>query len=124
MLQLGSWDSYNSASTASNNVAIGCAISTSKRWALCVASVGAATMNTRAYHVDTKCSVALSNTGAVDYEADFVSFDADGYTMNWTNPDSTATDAIPTLLIKGGHGTLARLFNGIIRVVRQSQLLE
>jgi len=103
MLMIADWDQFNTVSTASNNVIIGCAKSTTKRWIIDVNTEGAATMDTWSYHRNDKCMAMLSNTGAVDNEADFVSFDADGYTLNWTNAPGFTTDAMATLCIKGGQ---------------------
>ena len=103
MIAIADWDQYNTTSTSSNNVIIGCAKSTTKRWAIDGNTEGAATMDTWSYHRNDKCMVMLSQTGSVDEEADFVSFDANGFTWNWTNAPGFTTDAIACLLIKGGQ---------------------
>jgi hypothetical protein len=100
---IADWDSYNVQSTSSNNMIIGCAKSTTKRWCVDCNTEGAATMDTWGYHRNDKCMVMLSQTGAVDEEADFVSFDTNGVTFNWTNAPGFTTDAIAMLLIKGGQ---------------------
>lgn len=53
--------------------------------------VHSGTSDNHRYQRTTKCVAVLdSTTGAVEAEAEFVSFDSDGFTINWTNAHSSA----------------------------------
>lgn len=70
---------------------MGAAVSSSKRGYSSWSNVDATTMtgNTKHAHSGADCIGLLSGT-TLDSEADFVSFDTDGYTLNWTNAAGSA----------------------------------
>ena len=85
-------------------IGMGAATSSSRRWAVTTLSEsGRDPSDTWRYQKTDKCLTLLTNTtGAVDSEADFVSFDVDGFTLNWTDaPLSNLTD-FAALIIEGG----------------------
>lgn len=49
-----------------------------------------ATNTSYRYHNDTKCFVVMPTSGTLAVAADLVSFDADGFTLNFSTVDSTA----------------------------------
>ena len=59
----------------------------------------AATTDTDRRHENTKCYTLIDGSGVVAMDADFVSMDADGFTLNWTTEDNTAriVNYIPTV---------------------------
>lgn len=71
---------------------IGVGVSSSDRRAMTnSAEDGQATTDTYGEHTDAKCFIHNTpGSGTADYEADFVSLDADGFTINITNPPATA----------------------------------
>lgn len=70
----------------------GAATSSSARWAFAVCSDdAAATSNNARQNSGTLCINILSDgTPTVDGQADFVSFDSDGFTINWTDAPTSA----------------------------------
>jgi hypothetical protein len=82
---------------------IGAAKSSSERVAAGMSSVdNVGTSNTNRKQVSDKCiTLPWAGTGAVLQEADFVSHDADGFTINWTTALSNRT--ILALCLKGGQ---------------------
>lgn len=91
--------------TANNNssVSYGVAKSSSARWTVGQSHQNAqATMNNRRIFSSSKCLVLMSVSGdTVDTDADFVSMDSDGFTINKTT-GSTAY-LVGYLAIKGGQ---------------------
>jgi hypothetical protein len=97
--------------TATNNAnesicspSIGCAVSTSKRWAIsnCLEDARTTT-DTWRYQTATKClSSLVDTTGALDYLADFSAWITDGFTLNYTDAPASATDKFSYLVINGG----------------------
>ncbi|MGH9921164.1 MAG: hypothetical protein ACRD38_00270 [Nitrososphaerales archaeon] len=85
-------------------IGIGFAKSSTERGALFVDSEdGEGTMDTWRYQRSDRCIVSLQpNSGAVDDEADFVSWLTNGFTINWTNAPS-GTPNIGYLVLKGGQ---------------------
>ena len=57
----------------------------------------AVTMDANRRHVTTVDVVAMTNPSTTDAEASLQSFDADGYTLNWTTADATAREFIAVL---------------------------
>lgn len=94
---------------------IGCATSSTERWATAWASddaSGAANAGQR--FQTTKCIVVLTGGNpTVDGEADFVSMDADGFTINWT--DAPASAVLVEYLALGGTGLSAKAGNSAVR---------
>jgi hypothetical protein len=81
---------------------LGLAVSSSQRGAIAPYSEnGADTTDCERYQRINQCLVS-SLAGAVSSEADFVSMDADGFTINWSNAPSAA-DRIFYLALKGGQ---------------------
>lgn len=78
------------AAAAQDRPGFGAAISATERWALsAVRADAAATQQVSYQHSETKCIIAINNSsGTIDGEADFISQDADGFTVNWTNAPS------------------------------------
>ena len=83
---------------------IGAALSTTKRWVFGVSTEdNAATADTFQYYQNDKCLCSYNfATGAVDMEADFISFDSDGLTVNYTDAPVSASQLIAFIAIKGG----------------------
>lgn len=84
--------------------------STSARWSVSNASErGRTTMDTWRYQRTDKCfTILLNSSGALDAEADFVSFDSDGLTWNYTTTSAAAAvDDFIFLTIKGGVWDIA-----------------
>src|SRR5688572_10085964 len=75
---------------------LGVALSSTKRALLTLASEdGGSTMDTWRLFDNTKCCGALvGNDGTLDAAADFVSWDANGFTLNWTNAPSSSGQII------------------------------
>jgi hypothetical protein len=81
---------------------MGCAISSSSRAALGAFSAGAAaTTDANQNQVGTKCFTIL-NGSSVFEEADLVSMDSDGFTLNWTTAYSDLR-WVSALCLKGGQ---------------------
>jgi hypothetical protein len=79
--------------------------STSERWAISTASEGGrADSDTWRLQQNTKCFSLIDNTtGTLTGEADFVSFDSDGFTWNYTTTGTNITNSkFIYLAIKGG----------------------
>lgn len=72
--------------------AIGVAVSSTQRWALNITGEdNLANSNTKRRSENDACYVLMDPvTGSVLREADFVSMDADGFTVNWVDTDATA----------------------------------
>lgn len=90
----------------------GAAKSSTNRWATAWASDdGGAASNGGKGHRDAKCILLYSNgTPTVDAEADFVSQDSNGFTINWTNAPASAV-IVEYLALRGmsvfcGNGAL------------------
>lgn len=84
---------------------LGCMQSTTKRWALALTADDAISM-TAAMDAETlqrtdSCFLSL-NSPALDSRADFVSMNADGFTINWIDAPATAI-VIGYLALKGGQ---------------------
>lgn len=101
--------SATSATTSTDAAAAcmgyGCAKSSTARWSTAiVAEDNKATSDTWRYQRTDRCLTHLDpNTGTVLLDADFVSFDSDGYTLNWaTITVALATQDHAVLLLKGG----------------------
>ena len=79
--------------------------STSERWAISTASEGGrTTSDTWRLQQNTKCFSLIDNTtGTLTGEADFVSFDSDGFTWNYTTTGTNITNSVFIYIaIKGG----------------------
>ncbi len=83
-------------------LSLGLAKSSSERAALAFASQdNAGTSETNRYQRTTLCLATLADSGTVDSEADFVSMDSDGFTIN--NSDApTLAHKVMYLALKGG----------------------
>jgi len=94
----------NSIGSQSNfHFMLGFAVSSTKRGVMDLASQnGQATSNTNRYQIIDKCISGLSSGGGLTMEADFVSFDADGFTIDITNAGGTA-DIVHWIAFKGGQ---------------------
>jgi len=81
----------------------GCSLSDAKRWAIAWgADDGAtATESVKHYHTDLKAIAGLNVSPALDFEADFVSWEVGGRKLNWTDAAAAAV-LYSTLYIKGG----------------------
>lgn len=87
--------------TFANNT-IGSVMSTSRRWSMSYLDEdGSNTQDSWAWHQSDQIIANLNNAGAIASEADFVSWDTDGYTLNWTNAPNAGDDLVG-LFIKGG----------------------
>lgn len=93
----------SSGSSSHLHQSIGFAVSPTKRGSLASFSRnGQATSDTARYQVTDKCIVGLSNSGSIFLEADFVSFDADGFTLDIVDAPSTA-DLLFYVALRGGQ---------------------
>lgn len=92
--------------TANNNNShgFGVATSSSARWSVCGSNQNSqTTMNNRRYFSNSKCFTILNVTAdTIQAEADFVSMDSDGFTIDLTTAGGTAY-LIGYLAIKGGR---------------------
>lgn len=75
--------SYASYGTSQNSIGMGCAVSSTKRWAWNVNSLGGDTTTNWAKSMQRtdRCILCVDSAGA-DVEADFTSFNSDGLTLN------------------------------------------
>lgn len=84
---------------------LGAMQSTTKRWALALTAADAismtAAMNAETLQRTDSCFLSLTNP-ALDSRADFVSMNADGFTINWIDAPATAI-LIGYLALKGGQ---------------------
>lgn len=88
----------------------GWAASTTSRASMAAIDVdGQAAADSARYQRTDKCYTVLSTTGAVLIEADLTSFDADGFTLNWTTASGTARTVIAIAL--GGVQAKSGSFN-------------
>ena len=83
---------------------MGAAVSSSKRWTLGISEErGASLADNYAGFLNDQCLATYNHdTGAIDMEADFVSFDADGFTVNYGNAPASATQVLSFIVVKGG----------------------
>src|SRR3990167_1614511 len=78
-------------SNANANLCYGLAISSSSRVAIALNSDdGVTTENSDVYHTTANCIILISNAGVPVLAADFVSMDADGFTINIGTTDGNA----------------------------------
>ena len=90
-------------SSGSIGFGLGAAKSSTARATLASMSRDAqATMQTRRYGLDIECLSMIAGGSALNERADFVSFDADGFTINWLE-DSVAGRHCFYLALKGGQ---------------------
>jgi hypothetical protein len=84
---------------------MGAAVSATKRWVYAGCGQDGQTMgsgvNAFRTQVTTHCFLHLNSANAEESAADFVSFDSDGFTLNWTNA-GVANQDFYVLLLKGG----------------------
>lgn len=77
-------------------------MSTSRQWAMAfVDEDGSNTQDSWKYLRTDFCHLCLTNAGAVNSSADFVQWDSDGFTWNYTNPQNIG-NVNGGLFIKGG----------------------
>jgi hypothetical protein len=90
------------AQNANMGYGIGCATGSGEEWALSIGSTnGSGTMSNTHRFSSTKC-IVVHNSTTMDGLADFVSFDADGFTINWSDAPTSAWK-INYFCIKGGQ---------------------
>jgi hypothetical protein len=98
---------FNNTAEANAGFVLGAAKSSTERWTVSVASEDArANADTWSYQRGDKCFSYLDNsTGALLAEADFVSFDSDGFTWNYTTNTTANNQNAPFIYmaIKGGR---------------------
>lgn len=83
------------------NMGVGFAVSTTKRACACFNSEDVqSTSKTMRSQLSNRCIVTVYNDATLQ-EADFVSFDTDGYTLNWTKVSGVRDHHV--LLLKGGQ---------------------
>ena len=84
---------------------MGAAASSTKRWTLGISTeVSATIMDTAGTYQNDKCLTSLDyGTTFTDMEADFVSFDSDGLTVNYIDPPANASQLLSFIVIKGGQ---------------------
>lgn len=82
---------------------LGTAISSTKRWAINASSADAraTTSSCHRQQLSDHCIILPFNTGSINGSADFVSADADGFTINWTNAPVVAS-RVHVLALRGG----------------------
>lgn len=93
---VGTMTTFPTSSVGNQGTGVGVAVSSSKRF-----SVGQAVKGDKghSHFEDTKCLVyPLSSDTALDFEADFVSFNTDGFTINITDAPTTADQLVYVLL--------------------------
>lgn len=97
---------YTATGSANAGFVLGCAKSSTNRWTISTASEHSrANADTWRYQRGDKCMAFLDNTtGGRLAEADFVSFDTDGFTWNYTTNSTANNQHIPFIymVIKGG----------------------
>lgn len=95
----------NATSIIDATFCLGAARSPTQRWAQSFfENDAAASMQCWMWRSVTKCLVVPDATDVVDGIADISSLDADGHTLNWTDPVSTASSRVYyTLSLKGGQ---------------------
>jgi len=99
MLFGGSISDTTLGSFVNARLMLGCGVSSTQRWAIAWFSRDAqATMDTQRVYSTTKCLLLLDGA-AITVAADFVSQDADGFTVNMTTVDVAVT--IGYIAIKG-----------------------
>ena len=80
--------------TVDPKLSLGVALSPSNRRAAAVAEDNNDPSITDSHASETKCLVHLTaGTPTVDAEADLSSFDADGFTLDWTTADAVARES-------------------------------
>lgn len=92
-------------SNANYAYSFGCATGSGEEWSYSMAGVnGSGTMSNAQYFSNTKCIVAVQASSPTTTEAlaDFVSFDSDGFTINWSDAPASAWK-INYLCLKGGQ---------------------
>jgi len=96
-----------SHSASASQWGIGVAVSSTQRWAFGSNARNAQTMtgNQDAMHLQRadSCIVRLDTLSALFYRADFVSMDANGFTLNWLNTNTGGTETFYYLALKGGQ---------------------
>src|SRR5215211_701073 len=97
---------FNNTAEANAGFVLGAAKSSTERWTVSTASEDArADADTWSYQRGDKCFAYLDNTtGALLAEADFVSWNADGFTWNYTTNTTANNQNAPIIymVIKGG----------------------
>ena len=90
------------AQNANSGYGFGCATGVGEEWSMSIGSTnGSGTMSNTHRFSSTKC-IVVHNSTTMDGLADFVSFDADGFTINWSDAPSSAWK-INYMCIKGGQ---------------------
>ena len=90
------------ARTANANFGLGVMDSAGNQWATSALSIhAAAAADTQRGQQTDACMYAFNNSFAVQKEASFVSMDADGFTVNFTNTTSAAASQVFSLALKG-----------------------
>lgn len=103
LIFIGSMRVNSGTAGATAKSLLGFALSSTKRGYLSIFSKeNVGTTNTSRFQKTDKCLVDVDTTGAISGEADFVSMDADGFTINVTDAWPTA-DTILFLALKGGQ---------------------
>lgn len=103
----------DSTNTSSGSMGIGIAISTTKRMLIALTGeFGRTNMDTWGLFDDTVCFGSLvDSSGAIDFKADFVSWDANGFTLNYTDAPPASTHRFFGFFMKGAVfdcGTVAK----------------
>jgi hypothetical protein len=93
------------ATTGTAQLGLGAAMSTTQRWATFVTAGDAQTMTANVDAMQAQRTDSLVTTLSISATqnslADFVSFDTDGFTINWSDPPSAAI-LVGYLALKGG----------------------
>ena len=86
------------------SVGTGCAVSSTKRWAMSVGMTNNVdTMNSFKVHSNTNCLYMLHpSTGVIMYSADFSAWITDGFRLNWTDAPTPNNLVFSYLVINGG----------------------
>jgi hypothetical protein len=95
------FDAVNTVADAQTT--LGCASSATQQWVTTNFSEdNVSTMDTWRYQRTDRCIASTDFTGAIDFQASFVGWLPDGFTLNWITPPTVDATEIAVLLIKGG----------------------
>lgn len=97
-------------STSNYRAMLGCAVSTSQRWAVSAVDTNGVVTSTASRCLRTsRCIEWISNAEAVLGAADLVSMDSDGFTLNWVTVEASARQCSALCL---GGSDLLNVFAG------------
>jgi hypothetical protein len=97
------WSQGDNVNAASLNYNMSAFASTTKRGALAITSQDVTSpTNANSYERNDKAIVSLNSVGTLRTEADFVSMDTDGFTLNYSTTVGSGAQPVVYLALKGG----------------------